>query len=52
MTELSIVIIFLVIIAIVKGVRIVPQGEEWVVERLGKFTGHYPRTACHQSDFK
>ena len=39
MTELSIVIIFLVIIAIVKGVRIVPQGEEWVVERLGKFTG-------------
>ena len=39
MTELSIVIILLVIIAIVKGVRIVPQGEEWVVERLGKFAG-------------
>lgn len=39
MMELSIVIILLVIVAIVKGVRIVPQGEEWVVERLGKFTG-------------
>jgi len=37
MTELGFVILFLVIIAIVKGVRIVPQGEEWVVERLGKF---------------
>jgi regulator of protease activity HflC (stomatin/prohibitin superfamily) len=39
MTEFSIVLIFLAIIAIVKGVRIVPQGEEWVVERLGKFAG-------------
>ncbi len=39
MTEFSIVLIFLAIIAIVKGVRIVPQGEEWVVERLGKFKG-------------
>ena len=37
MTEVGFVLIFLVIIAIVKGVRIVPQGEEWVVERLGKF---------------
>ncbi|MEO1947123.1 MAG: SPFH domain-containing protein [Methylophilaceae bacterium] len=39
MTGFSIVLIFLAIIAIVKGVRIVPQGEEWVVERLGKFSG-------------
>lgn len=39
MTEFSIVLIFLVVIAIFKGVRIVPQGEEWVVERLGKFAG-------------
>ena len=39
MTEFSFVVIFLVIVAIVKGVRIVPQGEEWVVERLGKFAG-------------
>lgn len=39
MTELGFVVIFLAVIAIVKGVRIVPQGEEWVVERLGKFKG-------------
>jgi regulator of protease activity HflC (stomatin/prohibitin superfamily) len=39
MTEVSIVLILLAIIAIFKGVRIVPQGEEWVVERLGKFAG-------------
>jgi len=39
MTEFSLVLIFLVIVAIIKGVRIVPQGEEWVVERLGKFAG-------------
>lgn len=39
MTEFSLVLIFLAVIAIFKGVRIVPQGEEWVVERLGKFTG-------------
>ena len=39
MTEFSLVLIFLVAIAIFKGVRIVPQGEEWVVERLGKFAG-------------
>ncbi|HEY0563500.1 MAG TPA: SPFH domain-containing protein [Methylophilus sp.] len=39
MPEFSIVLIFLVIVAIVKGVRIVPQGDEWVVERLGKFAG-------------
>jgi regulator of protease activity HflC (stomatin/prohibitin superfamily) len=28
---------FLIAVAIAKGVRIVPQGEEWVVERLGKY---------------
>jgi regulator of protease activity HflC (stomatin/prohibitin superfamily) len=39
MTEFSIILIFLVVVAIIKGVRIVPQGEEWVVERLGKFAG-------------
>ena len=39
MTAVSFIVIVLVIIAIVKGVRIVPQGEEWVVERLGKFAG-------------
>jgi len=39
MTEFSFVLIFIVIVAIIKGVRIVPQGEEWVIERLGKFAG-------------
>jgi regulator of protease activity HflC (stomatin/prohibitin superfamily) len=39
MFETSFILIFLAIIAIVKGVRIVPQGEEWVIERLGKFAG-------------
>lgn len=39
MVEFGIVLIVLLVIAIFKGVRIVPQGEEWVVERLGKFTG-------------
>jgi len=39
MTYFSFILIFLTIIAIIKGVRIVPQGEEWVVERLGKFAG-------------
>lgn len=39
MFTFSLVLVFLVIIAIIKGVRIVPQGEEWVLERLGKFAG-------------
>ena len=39
MTEFSLVLLFLAVIALFKGVRIVPQGEEWVVERLGKFAG-------------
>jgi regulator of protease activity HflC (stomatin/prohibitin superfamily) len=25
------------VVTIAKGVRIVPQGEEWIVERLGKY---------------
>lgn len=37
MPEFSMVLIFLAIVAIFKGVRVVPQGEEWVVERFGKF---------------
>ncbi|NHC06435.1 SPFH domain-containing protein [Azonexus fungiphilus] len=28
-----------VVVTIAKGVRIVPQGEEWIVERLGKYHG-------------
>lgn len=27
-----------VVILLIKGIRIVPQGQEWVVERLGKFS--------------
>jgi regulator of protease activity HflC (stomatin/prohibitin superfamily) len=36
----QIVVLFLllfVIVTLAKGVRIVPQGEEWIVERLGKY---------------
>jgi len=37
-----IVVVALIIFAVVtllKGVRIIPQGEEWIVERLGKYHG-------------
>src|SRR5450830_335519 len=37
MTEFMIVLLIPVVVAIWLGIRIVPQGEEWVVERLGKF---------------
>ena len=33
-----IAILIFTIVTVWKGVRIVPQGEEWIVERLGKFT--------------
>ncbi len=33
------ILIFLLVVGLFKGIRIVPQGEEWVVERLGKFAG-------------
>lgn len=39
MTEFMIFLVFVAIILATKGIRIVPQGEEWVVERLGKFAG-------------
>ncbi|RMG50294.1 MAG: SPFH/Band 7/PHB domain protein [Gammaproteobacteria bacterium] len=32
------VLALLVIITLYKGIKIVPQGEEWVVERLGKYS--------------
>ncbi len=35
--ELLIVILFAVVVTLFAGVKIVPQGEEWVVERLGKY---------------
>ena len=31
-------ILIFVVVTVWKGVRIVPQGEEWIVERLGKFS--------------
>ena len=42
MGEFAIVVIAVfvfVAVTIAKGVRIVPQGEEWIVERLGKYHG-------------
>lgn len=33
----SIVLVVFLFMTLWKGVRIVPQGEEWVVERLGKY---------------
>jgi len=40
MEALNIVVILLIglIVTLYKGINIVPQGEEWVVERLGKFS--------------
>ncbi len=32
------ILVLLVIITLYKGINIVPQGEEWIVERLGKFS--------------
>lgn len=37
MEVVSVVLIAFLFITLWKGVRIVPQGEEWVVERLGKY---------------
>ena len=34
---LALAVLFLVIITIAKGVRLVPQGYKWVVQRLGKY---------------
>ena len=40
MEALNIVVILAIglIVTLYKGINIVPQGEEWVVERLGKFS--------------
>jgi regulator of protease activity HflC (stomatin/prohibitin superfamily) len=35
--EILIVLLFAVIITLFAGIKIVPQGEEWVIERLGKY---------------
>ncbi|MEJ2488588.1 MAG: SPFH/Band 7/PHB domain protein [Sulfurovaceae bacterium] len=36
--NITVVLAVLVIVTLYKGVNIVPQGEEWIVERLGKFS--------------
>jgi regulator of protease activity HflC (stomatin/prohibitin superfamily) len=36
-TVTSVVFLAFVFITVAKGVRIVPQGEEWIVQRLGKY---------------
>lgn len=38
MTPFLIVLLFPLAVALWLGIRIVPQGEEWVVERLGRFS--------------
>ncbi|MDR3424379.1 MAG: SPFH/Band 7/PHB domain protein [Alphaproteobacteria bacterium] len=35
------ILLVFAVITIMRGVRIVPQGEEWVVERLGKYFGTF-----------
>ncbi len=35
--SIALALLFVVFIFLLTGVRVVPQGEEWIVERLGKF---------------
>ena len=39
MVGFNILIIFIIgiIITLYKGIKIVPQGQEWIIEKLGKF---------------
>ncbi|HET6719232.1 MAG TPA: SPFH domain-containing protein, partial [Rhodocyclaceae bacterium] len=38
-TGIVVLILFaFVAVTVAKGVRIIPQGEEWIVERLGKYS--------------
>ena len=37
MLIVTLALLVLAVVTIAKGVRIVPQGEEWIVERLGKY---------------
>ena len=37
-TQIAVVLAVLVVVTLYKGINIVPQGEEWLVERLGKFS--------------
>ncbi len=35
--SIALVLLIAVIVTLIAGIKIVPQGEEWIVERLGKF---------------
>jgi regulator of protease activity HflC (stomatin/prohibitin superfamily) len=37
----TILLVVFAIVTVMRGVRIVPQGEEWIVERLGKYYGTF-----------
>ena len=36
-TVVALVFLLFVVVTVAKGVRIIPQGEEWIVQRLGKY---------------
>lgn len=36
--ELLVILLIAVIVTLYQGIKIVPQGEEWVIEKLGKFS--------------
>ena len=36
--NILIILVFAVVVTLYKGIKIVPQGEEWVIEKLGKFS--------------
>jgi len=36
--NLLVILVIAVVITLYKGIKIVPQGEEWVIEKLGKFS--------------
>jgi regulator of protease activity HflC (stomatin/prohibitin superfamily) len=37
----TVILVIFAVVTVMRGVRIVPQGEEWVVERLGKYFGTF-----------
>ena len=41
-TIIAIVVLVLIIITVAKGIRTVPQGQEWVVERFGRYLSTLP----------
>ena len=36
--QILLILVIGVLITLYKGIKIVPQGEEWVIEKLGKFS--------------